>query len=55
VERLRTRVKELGSRDTESVRALLREELLTLVGPTPTGRCARPGRTGGQPSSSSSA
>ena len=33
VERLRTRVKELGSRDTESVRALLREELLTLVGP----------------------
>jgi fused signal recognition particle receptor len=32
VERLRTRVKELGSRDTESVRALLREELLTLVG-----------------------
>ena len=33
VERLRTRVKELGSRDAESVRALLREELLTLVGP----------------------
>jgi fused signal recognition particle receptor len=33
VERLRTRVKELGSRDTESVRTLLREELLTLVGP----------------------
>jgi fused signal recognition particle receptor len=33
VERLRTRVKELGSRDTESVRALLREELLTLVVP----------------------
>jgi fused signal recognition particle receptor len=33
VDRLRTRVKELGSRNTESVRALLREELLTLVGP----------------------
>jgi fused signal recognition particle receptor len=33
VERLRTRVKELGSRDTESVRTLLRDELLTLVGP----------------------
>jgi fused signal recognition particle receptor len=33
VERLRTRVKELGSRDAESVRTLLREELLTLVGP----------------------
>jgi fused signal recognition particle receptor len=33
VERLRTRVKELGSRDADSVRTLLREELLTLVGP----------------------
>jgi fused signal recognition particle receptor len=33
VDRLRTRVKELGERDPERVRGLLREELLTLVGP----------------------
>jgi fused signal recognition particle receptor len=33
VERLRTRVKELGSPDPDAVRDLLREELLTLVGP----------------------
>jgi fused signal recognition particle receptor len=32
VERLRTRVKELGTRDPDAVRALLRQELLTLVG-----------------------
>jgi fused signal recognition particle receptor len=32
VERLRTRVKGLGSRDAGAVRGLLREELLTLVG-----------------------
>ncbi|MGH8867947.1 MAG: signal recognition particle-docking protein FtsY, partial [Actinomycetes bacterium] len=32
VERLRTRVKVLGTQDTEGVRALLREELLTVVG-----------------------
>jgi fused signal recognition particle receptor len=32
VERLRTRVKELGSRGPEEVRSLLRQELLTLVG-----------------------
>jgi fused signal recognition particle receptor len=33
VDRLRTRVKELGTRDADTVRPLLREELLTLVGP----------------------
>jgi fused signal recognition particle receptor len=33
VDRLRTRVKELGRPDEASVRGLLREELLTLVGP----------------------
>jgi len=33
VERLRTRVKDLGARDTAQVRPLLREELLALVGP----------------------
>jgi fused signal recognition particle receptor len=33
VERLRSRVKVLGTRDPEELRALLREELLTLVGP----------------------
>ena len=32
VERLRTRVKEAGTREPEQVKALLREELLTLVG-----------------------
>ena len=32
VERLRTRVKELGSRDPAAVRGMLRDELLTLVG-----------------------
>ncbi len=32
VERLRTRVKELGSRDAAAVRSMLRDELLTLVG-----------------------
>jgi fused signal recognition particle receptor len=32
IERLRTRVKELGSRDPGQVRVLLREELLTLIG-----------------------
>jgi len=32
VERLRTRVKELGSREAPAVRAMLREELLALVG-----------------------
>jgi fused signal recognition particle receptor len=32
VERLRTRVKELGTRGPDEVRALLRQELLTLVG-----------------------
>jgi fused signal recognition particle receptor len=32
VDRLRTRVKELGSRDPAAVRSMLRDELLTLVG-----------------------
>ncbi|MDQ1616138.1 MAG: fused signal recognition particle receptor [Actinomycetota bacterium] len=33
VDRLRTRVKELGDRSPEAIRTLLREELLALVGP----------------------
>ncbi len=48
VDRLRTRVKELGSRDTESVRAMLREELLTLVG-TDANRSLATTGTGGRP------
>lgn len=47
VERLRTRVRVLGSRKPEELRNLLREELLTLVGPD-TDRTVRSLRSDGQ-------
>ncbi len=48
VERLRTRVKELGSRDPAAVRGMLRDELLTLVG-RDADRSLRTTGTGGRP------
>ncbi|MEO7980191.1 MAG: signal recognition particle receptor subunit alpha, partial [Sporichthyaceae bacterium] len=48
VERLRTRVKDLGSHDETAVRSLLREELLALVGPA-TDRSLRTRGTDGRP------
>jgi fused signal recognition particle receptor len=48
VERLRTRVKVDGVKDPEQVRAMLREELLTLVDPT-LDRSLAVGRTPGRP------
>jgi fused signal recognition particle receptor len=48
VERLRTRVKELGRPDEGAVRALLREELLALVGPA-TDRSLHTRGTDGRP------
>ncbi len=46
VERLRTRVKELGRPDEDAVRTLLREELLALVGPTEDRALRTQGRDG---------
>lgn len=54
VDRLRERVKVLGTRDPEEVRGLLREELIKLVDPTMDRSLADTGRTVTPPSSSSS-
>ncbi|MFC9940589.1 signal recognition particle-docking protein FtsY [Nocardiopsis alba] len=48
VENLRTRVKVLGTRDTDDVRALLREELLAQIG-SDTDRAVRTGPLGDRP------